>query len=85
MTSTAQSLSWMLTSSIRVTEQPDTGGVRVQQLDGCGRACLIGFVDDDRLTFNGEYVDVGDDYPRYLGIMDAVLDSPSGTIVIDAQ
>jgi hypothetical protein len=83
MTQTAQSVSWMLTSSIRVTEQPDTGGFRVTQLDG-DRTCLIGYIDDDKLTFNGEYVNVGDDYPCYLGLMDAVLDSASGTITLPA-
>jgi hypothetical protein len=80
-TQTAQSLSWMLTSKIRVTEQPDTGGFRVAQLDGCGRTCLIGYV-NGKLTFNGEYVFVGDDYLCYVGIMDTALESASGTAVI---
>jgi hypothetical protein len=80
MTQTAQSVSWMLTSAIQATELPDST-VRVRQLDGCDRACDI-VMQGSRLMFNGQAVDVGDDYPCYLGLIDAVLDSASGTITL---
>jgi hypothetical protein len=82
MTQTAQSLSWMLTSRIQASELP-SGTVRVTQLDGCDRTCDIATV-NDRLVFNGQLVDVGDDYPCYLGLIDAVLDSASGSITLPA-
>jgi len=72
----------MLTSSISVTEMPD-GTVHVQQLDGCDRACDITAV-NGKLLFNGQFVDVGDDYPAYLGLIDSVLDSTCDTITLPA-
>lgn len=34
------------------------------------------------LTFNGEFVDVGDELPRYLGIMDEAVENGPGEILL---
>lgn len=67
-------IEWILNEDIRLEVRLEngapTGDVRVYADDG--RECWLTMSPDrTELLFDGRYVDVGDDYPRFLGIMDA--------------
>lgn len=67
-------IEWMLNEDIRLEVRLEngvpTGDVRVYAEDG--KDCWLTMSPDrTELLFDGRYVDVGDDYPRFLGIMDA--------------
>lgn len=67
-------IEWILNEDIRLEVRLEngapTGDVRVYAEDG--RECWLTMSPDrTELLFDGRYVDVGDDYPRFLGIMDA--------------
>lgn len=67
---------WMLSEPVAFHRLAD--GVRVSDLGGF-RGTDIRSDAEGRLTFNGEFVDVGDDFPEYLGLLDEIADSPTAT------
>lgn len=67
-------IEWILDDDINLEARREdgvlTGDVLVR--DGGGRECWLTLsADGGELLFDGRYVDVGDDFPRFLGIMDA--------------
>jgi len=67
---------WMLTEPVGFARLAD--GARVSDLNGF-RGTDLRFTEDGYLTFNGERIDVGDDFPEYLGLLDEIADSPTAT------
>lgn len=57
---------WILTEDIRLRED----GAAVLVIGQSGRTALLTY-QQDVLLIDTEYIDVGDDLPRFLGIMDA--------------
>jgi hypothetical protein len=66
---------WMLSEPVSFHRLSD-GSVRVSDMDGF-RGTDLRFAEDGYLTFNGERIDVGDDFPEYLGLLDEIADSPT--------
>ena len=76
---------WMLDGDINIRED-DSGGVIVVDAEadeaGAVRSVRLTYHEEPGvvsgtcgvLRFNGQYVDVGDDFPRFLGIMDAAAE-----------
>lgn len=64
-----QEYGWILKNDVTGYEQH--GGVWIEA-PGHKKAFL--FLTEGELYFDGQYVDVGDDLPSYLGIMDEVAD-----------
>jgi hypothetical protein len=77
-------VSWAISRPVRVevAEGPDGIGYRVESLDGLRRVTLSWSETTGRLLFGGHYVDVGDDFPAYLGLIDAVEASPDGIAIL---
>jgi hypothetical protein len=67
---------WMLDADINIREDGRDGVIVVDaEADAAGavRTVCLTYVDGE-LRFNGAFVDVGDDFPRFLGIMDAAAE-----------
>lgn len=73
-------VSWMLHRPVSIDAAADGDHYHVAALDGT-RECEL-TIAGNRLLFNGRYVDVRDDYPCYLGLIDAAEASETGTAVI---
>lgn len=76
---------WVKTNALYVTViTPDS--VLVMDQDR-SRAVVIAYDAGEgtgQLLFNGVYVDVGDDFPVFLGLMDEVADNGHGEVLIPA-
>lgn len=80
--------SWVLTTEVEVREcDPGVDAdVVVTEVGGGNRTVKISTGDADHgnagdLLFNGRFVNVGDDFFCYLGMVDEVLDSPTGAVL----
>jgi hypothetical protein len=74
-------LTWMLIRALRVTRREDGYTYEVEDLAGL-RSCVLTIDADGELRFNGRRVDVGDDYPCFLALIDAADESETGTAII---
>lgn len=68
-------IEWILNDDINL--EIISTGVKVSDRDG--RECVLTYHAEPGaghgiLRFDGRYVDVGDDFPRFLGIMDAAAE-----------
>lgn len=76
---------WVKTNALYVTPiTPDS--ILVQDSDRT-RAVVIAYDAGDgtgQLTFNGVYVEVGDDFPVFLGLLDETAENGPGETLIPA-
>lgn len=63
-------IEWILNE--RLTGEQNGASVMVRAADG--RTCALSLYDSGALTFDGRLVDVGDDFPCFLGIMDEIAE-----------
>jgi len=65
------SFEWAITEPVDVTETSE-GVYRVQQVEGPGAVLEISSTKDENsyLLFNGEFVDVQDDFISYVSLID---------------
>ena len=68
---------WVITSPVRLRVLPD-GAVQVTEdpaePSGTARRCELRLTDEGQILFDGEFVDVSDDFPVFLGLLDEAAD-----------
>lgn len=73
---------WIVSSEVLVRECDPSAedDVVVNEIGGGNRSVKMR-VEDDKLLFNGKFVDVGDDEFAYIGMIEAAYESPDGAVL----
>lgn len=74
---------WVLTAEVigRECDPSAADDVVLTEVGGGNRTLRLRADDNGKLFLNGKFVDVGDDFPALLGVMDEVMESPTGAVL----
>lgn len=71
---------WIIRRTVFAKQFGPTTPGNILVYDEEGQHAVVLRYEDEQLTFNGEYCDVGDDYTEYLAIMDEAVERYPHTI-----
>lgn len=63
--------SWILKEAVTGKQYPESRNVQIWNKDG--RTAILTY-DGDKLRFDGQFIDVGDEFMSYLSVMDDIGD-----------